>query len=90
MSKLIELLAWIGKRIGKPPGWERVVIFLAPPERCRAIPDVCIVRDEMLFVAQPSVPLGWRVAMFGSYEPELREIFRAVLPVGGVAVDVGA
>ena len=48
------------------------------------------MRDGIIFVAQPSVPLGWHVAFFGTYEPEVREIFRALLPVGGVAVDVGA
>lgn len=90
MSRMIDLLAWIGSRIGKPPGWERVVMLLAPPETFRERPDICVVRDGMPFMAQPSVPLGWRVAMFGGYEPELREIFRAVLPEGGVAVDAGA
>jgi FkbM family methyltransferase len=48
------------------------------------------VRDGAIFVAQPGVALGWHVALFGNYEPELREIFRTVLPAGGVAVDVGA
>jgi len=38
----------------------------------------------------PGVPLGWHVAFFGTYEPERREIFRALLRPGGVAVDVGA
>src|SRR5260221_5067023 len=28
--------------------------------------------------------------MFGTYEPELRSLIRALLPPGGVAVDVGA
>jgi hypothetical protein len=25
MNKMIEIFAWIGNRIGKPPGWERLV-----------------------------------------------------------------
>ena len=90
MSKMIEILAWIGNRIGKPPGWERVVMLLASPEKCRTMRDICVVRDGVVFFAQPAVPLGWRVAFFGSYELEAREVFRAVLPVGGVALDVGA
>ncbi|MFN8625558.1 MAG: FkbM family methyltransferase [Candidatus Binatia bacterium] len=49
-----------------------------------------MARDGVVFLAQPGVPLGWHVAFFGTYEPELREIFRAVLPSGGVALDVGA
>ena len=72
MNKMIEMLAWIGNRIGKPPGWERVVMLFASPEKCRAMRDICVVRDGVAFFAQPSVPLGWRVAFFGNYEPELR------------------
>lgn len=90
MTRTIEILAWIGSRIGKPPGWERVVRLLAPPEKCRAMPEICVTRDGIVCVVQPAVPLGWYVAFFGTYEPELRAIVRAVLPLGGVAVDVGA
>lgn len=90
MIRVADLLAWIGRRIGKPPGWERVVRTLAPPEKCVAMRDLCVIRDGLMFVAQPSVPLGWHVAFFGTYEPELREVFRTVLPADGVAVDVGA
>lgn len=90
MIRTAELLAWIGQRIGKPPGWERVVRWIVPPEKCGAIREICVARDGFLFVAQPAVPLGWHIAFFGTYEPELREIFRTVLPAGGVAVDVGA
>ncbi len=52
--------------------------------------DICVVRDGIIFIAQPAVPIGWHIAFFGTYEPEVREIFRAVLPVGGIALDVGA
>lgn len=90
MSKRIDLLAWIGQRIGKPPGWERVVRRFAGPERFRGHPDLCLVRDGICFIAQPAVPLGWHVTMFGTYEPELRDILAALLRPGGVAVDVGA
>jgi FkbM family methyltransferase len=54
------------------------------------MPDICVVRDGVIFIAQPAVPLGWHVAFFGTYEPELREILRTVLSAGAVAVDVGA
>jgi FkbM family methyltransferase len=90
MTGTLEILAWIGKRIGKPPGWERVVRIFASPEKCRGIGDICVIRDGVLFLAQPAITIGWHVVFFGSYEPESREIFRAVLPAGGVAVDVGA
>src|SRR5689334_14765239 len=89
MINATEVLAWIGNRIGKPPGWERAVRLVTSPEKCR-IRELCVVREGVAFLAQPSVPLGWHVAFFGTYEPELREIMRAVLPKGGVAIDVGA
>jgi FkbM family methyltransferase len=85
-----QLLSWIGSRIGKPPGWERVVRRLAPPQACAEMGELCMVRDGLAFLARPSIPIGWHVAFFGTYEPELREIFRAMLRPGGVAVDVGA
>jgi FkbM family methyltransferase len=44
----------------------------------------------MAFIAQPAVGVGWNVTFFGTYEPEVRNIFRAVLPPGGVALDIGA
>jgi len=90
MKKLVEILAWIGNRIGKPPGWERVVRWFAPPEKCLSMREICVVRDSIAFLAQPSIPIGWHIAFFGTYEPESRAIFRAILPVGGVALDVGA
>ena len=83
-------LAYIGWLVGKPPGWERIVRIFASPEKCRGMPDICVVRDGIAFIAQPAVGLGWNVTFFGTYEPELRDIFRAVLPLGGVALDIGA
>lgn len=63
---------------------------LVPLEKCAALPETCVVRDGLLFIAQPGVPLGWHVLFFGTYEPELREVVAAVLEPGSVAVDVGA
>lgn len=88
--KRVELLAWLGARIGKPPGFERLAHRIAPMARLAHLPEICLVRDEMLFVTRLGVPVGWHVAFFGSYEPELRKIMRALLMPGGVAVDVGA
>ena len=85
-----ELLAWLGNRLGKPPGFERVVRFLAPPGGFAGLPEVCLVRDGSLFLTKLALPLGWHINFFGSYEPELRDIMRAVLPAGGSAIDVGA
>jgi FkbM family methyltransferase len=90
MISKIDFIAWLGARIGKPPGFERLARFLAPPERCRSLGEVCMMRDGTLFVARPSTPVGWHIAFFGSYEPELRAIMRTVVPQGGVAIDVGA
>jgi FkbM family methyltransferase len=90
MKHRVEFLAWTGQRVGKPPGWERVARWLAPPSTFSAADEYCLVRDGTLFLARPALPLGWHVLMFGSYEPELRAVFRAVLPAGGVVIDVGA
>lgn len=84
------MLAWIGTRVGKPPGYERIVRRLMPIEKCASFPDICLVRDGHLFITRPGLPLGWHVTFFGSYEPELRSIVRAVLPSAGVAIDIGA
>jgi FkbM family methyltransferase len=64
--------------------------MIAPPEKCRDMPELCLVRDDLIFLAQPAVQVGWHVTFFGTYEPELREIFRAVLQPRGIALDVGA
>jgi FkbM family methyltransferase len=90
MSRTIDALTWIGHRIGKPPGWERVVRLVAPPEKCRGLPERRLRRDDIIFIARPGVPLGWHIAFFGTYEPELRRVFRGVLATGGIAVDAGA
>jgi FkbM family methyltransferase len=84
------VLAWIGNRIGKPPGWERVVRTLAPPDKCRGVPELCLARDDLLFFAQPGVPIGWYVTFFGTYEPALRTVCKAILQPGAVALDIGA
>lgn len=90
MVTRVELLAWLGTRIGKPPGFERVARWIAPMDRFADLPEICVVRDGMLFVTRIGVPIGWHVALFGSYEPELRAVMRALLPPGGIAVDAGA
>src|ERR1700722_12895180 len=90
MRRRADFMSWIGTRIGKPPGFERIVRFFVPAEKCGAIPEIRLVRDGSLFVTRLSLTLGWHIAFFGSYEPELRDIIRTVLPQGGVAIDVGA
>jgi FkbM family methyltransferase len=90
ITNSIQLLAWLGNRFGKPPGFERIVRWFASPEKCSHLPELCLVRDGLIFLARPGVQVDWHVLFFGSYEPEARNIFRTVLPLGGVAVDVGA
>jgi FkbM family methyltransferase len=90
LPRRVQLLSWIGCRIGKPPGWERVVRRLAPPAVMRGMGEICLVREGIALVVRPAVPIGWHIALFGTYEPELREIFRAVLRRGGIAIDIGA
>lgn len=89
MSK-IAALAQIGRAIGKPRGWERVVRLLAPPETCKGMKECCVVLDGVPFIVQPSTPLGWYQFFFGTYEPEVRAVIKSTLRPGGVAIDVGA
>lgn len=90
MTDIADVLAWLGTRISKPPGFERIARHLLPAEKCAHMPELCLLRDGSLFVTRPALPLGWHVTFFGTYEPELRAIVRAVLPQGGVAIDIGA
>jgi FkbM family methyltransferase len=90
MNNSVELLVWLGKRFGKPKGFERIVRWLASPEKCSGYQELCLVREGFVFIARPGVQVDWHVLFFGTYEPEVRRIFRTVLPSGGVALDVGA
>jgi FkbM family methyltransferase len=90
ITNSVKLLAWLGNRLGKPRGFERVVRWFASPEKCRDLPESCLVREGLVFLARPGVQVDWHVLFFGTYEPEVRRIFRTVLPSGGVAVDIGA
>jgi FkbM family methyltransferase len=90
MDWLLYSLSAIGRQIGKPPGWERIVRLLVPHTRLRNAGDILVTRDGLAFIVQPGVPLGWRVLLFGEYEPELRGLMRTFVPEGGVAADLGA
>jgi FkbM family methyltransferase len=90
MANSVQLLAWLGNRFGKPKGFERIVRWFASPEKCSDLPELCLVRDGLVFLARPGVQVDWHVFFFGTYEPEVRRIFRTVLPLGGVALDIGA
>lgn len=90
IKRSAEIVAWIGSRIGKPPGFERIARWFAPPEKCAGLPEFCLTRDGFVFLARPALPVEWHIVMFGTCEPELRAIIRSVLPPGGVAFDIGA
>lgn len=90
MNKRMQLVAWMGSRIGKPPGWHRIARRFAPSAACRELPDVIVVRNGLSFVVQPSEPIGWNILFQGTFEPELREILSSLLQKSAVAIDVGA
>ena len=91
MMLLDSALMRIGRAIGKPPGWERVVHRLAPPERfAGTAPRPTPLPDGYLFPVDPGTLIGWNVHFFGSYEPEVRAEIKRSLRPGDAAIDVGA
>ncbi|HVH79941.1 MAG TPA: FkbM family methyltransferase [Stellaceae bacterium] len=90
MRRRLDVVAWVGARLGTSPGFERVARWIVPPERLLGLPEVCLARDGLLFITRLGGPIGWHVAVCGSYEPELRQIMRVIVPAGGVAIDIGA
>jgi FkbM family methyltransferase len=91
MINVDRALVGIGRLIGKPPGWERVVRALAPPARFAgrgARPTR--IPDGYTFPVDPGTLIGWNVHFFGSYEPEVRAEIKRWLRPGATAVDVGA
>jgi FkbM family methyltransferase len=91
MPGVDEMLVSIGRVIGKPPGWERVVRAVAPPQR---FSNGSVRTEETpegyLFPVDRGTLLGWHVHFFGSYEPEVRGAIKAWLGPGQTALDVGA
>jgi len=88
---LDSALIRIGRAIGKPRGWERVVHTLAPPSRfAGGALQSTPTSDGYLFPVDPGTLIGWHVHFFGSYEPEVRAEIKRWLRAGDVAVDVGA
>jgi FkbM family methyltransferase len=90
VDSTLKFFASISKWIGKPRGWERIVRHFTSPEKCIGMPDIRLSCDGYTFIAQPSVQLGWQVSVFGTYEPELRDMIRSVLRPGYIALDIGA
>jgi FkbM family methyltransferase len=86
-----EALARIGQVIGKPPGWERVVRAIVPPQRyANAGLDLVRQSDGYVFPIDRGTLIGWSIHFFGAYEPEVRAEIRRRLRPGDTAIDVGA
>jgi FkbM family methyltransferase len=84
-------LVHIGRLIGKPPGWERVVRALAPPARfANSGVQPTAQPDGYVFPVDRGTLIGWSVHFFGAYEPEVRAEIRRRLVPGAIAIDVGA
>lgn len=83
-------LARLSRVLGKPPGFERIIRSIFPPEDCGVLPDTTLELEGTKFIVQPSIPIGWHLYFFGTYEPEMRRLFRKILQPGGFAIDIGA
>jgi FkbM family methyltransferase len=91
MIAVDRALVRIGRVIGKPPGWERVVHALAPPARFTGGGSLSTpIPDGYTFPVDPGTLIGWNVHFFGSYEPEVRAEIKRRLRPGDTGVDVGA
>lgn len=85
------VIARVGKLIGKPRGWERLVRAIAPPQHYADGPLELVRQDEgYVFPVDRGTIIGWSVHFFGAYEPEVRAEIRRRLRPGDVAIDVGA
>jgi FkbM family methyltransferase len=86
-----EALARIGQVIGKPPGWERIVRAIVPPQRyANAGLDLVRQSDGYVFPIDRGTLIGWSIHFFGAYEPEVQAEIRRRLRPGDTAIDVGA
>ncbi len=91
MSIVETMLVAIGRVIGKPPGWERLVHALAPPQRYSGGPvRPTRTADGYTFLIDSGTLIGWSVRFFGSYEPEIGEQLHRWLSAGDTAIDIGA
>jgi FkbM family methyltransferase len=91
MIPVDRALVRIGRVIGKPPGWERVVRAFAPPARFAGEgPRSAPIPDGYTFPVDPGTLIGWNVRFFGTYEPEVRAEIKRWLRPGDTSVDVGA
>jgi FkbM family methyltransferase len=91
VSVLDAALAGIGRVIGKPIGWERIVYALAPPTRFSGA-DLRPTRAPcgLMFPVDRGTLIGWSVHFFGAYEPEVQAQIARWLQPGDTAIDVGA
>lgn len=55
MINTAELLSSIGLRIGKPPGWERIVQMFASPEQCRGMGSAVLFASTIRGAVTPDV-----------------------------------
>ena len=91
MTAVDEVLVSIGRVIGKPRGWERVVRAVAPPGRVHGSGLRPLALPEgHVFPVDRGTLIGWSVHFFGTYEPEVQAEIRRWLRPGDVAIDVGA
>lgn len=91
MTAVDDMLASIGRLIGKPRGWERVVRAVAPPGRFHGGDLRPLTMPEgYVFPVDRGTLIGWSVHFFGTYEPEVQTEIRRWLRPADVAVDVGA
>jgi FkbM family methyltransferase len=86
---LLAGLAQLTRRV-HPRGTDRVLRWLAPPGRPPFIRAQLSLRDGLRVELDTSDYLDWSVFFYGTYQPDVAASIRRHLPVGGIAIDVGA
>jgi FkbM family methyltransferase len=86
---LLAGFAQLTRRV-HPRGTDRVLRWLAPPGQPPFIHTMLTLRNGLRVELDTADYLDWSVFFYGMYQPEVAAAIRKHLPVGGIAIDVGA
>lgn len=86
---LLAGVAQLTRRV-HPRGTDRVLRWLASPGQPPFIHTMLTLRNGVRVELDTADYLDWSVFFYGTYQPEVAAAIRKHLPMGGIAIDVGA